>query len=277
MSASESSPASPASAQHDTVPAWVVVMALSLLTGLQPIATDLYLPALPQMQRDLGLSAPEVQWTLSAMILAFGIGQLIWGPISDRFGRRPVLRWGLGFFVLASVMTTLAQDLHMMILARVAQGASLSAAVMCGRAMVRDLYPPEQGARMMAKGMSGLGVLALGGPILGGLSATYSGWRATMGVIGLLALAVNLGVAVLLYAYRNGDAQMRSVWLCSRNDAIGNVAVMLAAAGVFGTGQAWPDLLVACFMSLLAMRSGWAVLRAARHELSGHTAQAHQH
>lgn len=100
---------------------------------------------------------------------------------------------------------------------------------------------------------------------------------ATMGVIGVLALAVNLGVAVLLYAYRNGDAQMRSVWLCTRNDAIGNVAVMLAAAGVFGTGQAWPDLLVACFMSLLAMRSGWAVLRAARHELSGHTAQAHQH
>lgn len=100
---------------------------------------------------------------------------------------------------------------------------------------------------------------------------------ATMGVIGLLALAVNLGVAVLLYAYRNGDAQMRSVWLCSRNDAIGNVAVMLAAAGVFGTGQAWPDLMVACLMSLLAMRSGWAVLRAAQHELSGHAPHAHSH
>lgn len=226
MSVSESSPALPASAQHDTVPAWVVVMALSLLTGLQPITTDLYLPALPQMQRDLGLSAPEVQWTLSAMILAFGIGQLIWGPISDRFGRRPVLRWGLGFFVLASVMTTLAQDLHMMILARVAQGASLSAAVMCGRAMVRDLYPPEQGARMMAKGMSGLGVLALGGPILGGLSATYSGWRATMGVIGLFGLATWAFVWMRLpetlpmarrQTHLHWGTMMRNWWAISRH------------------------------------------------------------
>ncbi|HEX5355927.1 MAG TPA: multidrug effflux MFS transporter [Aquabacterium sp.] len=172
-----------------TLPAWVVITALSLLTGLQPITTDLYLPALPQMQRELGLDPSHVQWTLSAMILAFGFGQLIWGPISDRFGRRPVLRWGLGFYVLASGLTMVAHDLSMMILARVAQGASLSAAVMCGRAMIRDLYVPEQGARMMAKGMSGLGVLALAGPILGGLTATHFGWRATMGLLGLFGLA----------------------------------------------------------------------------------------
>lgn len=102
---------------------------------------------------------------------------------------------------------------------------------------------------------------------------------ATMGVIGTLALAVNFGVAVLLYAFRNGDAQMRSVWLCTRNDAIGNVAVMLAAIGVFGTGSAWPDLAVAAFMSLLAMRSGWAVMRAAQGELQlhGSAGSAHQH
>ncbi|MBI5926183.1 MAG: multidrug effflux MFS transporter [Aquabacterium sp.] len=172
-----------------TLPAWVVITALSLLTGLQPITTDVYLPGLPQMQRELGLDSAHVQWTLSSMILAFGFGQLIWGPISDRFGRRPVLRWGLGFYVLASGLTMVAQDLSMMILARVAQGASLSAAVMCGRAMIRDLYVPEQGARMMAKGMSGLGVLALAGPILGGLTATYFGWRATMGLLGLFGLA----------------------------------------------------------------------------------------
>lgn len=99
---------------------------------------------------------------------------------------------------------------------------------------------------------------------------------ATMGVIGVLALAVNLGVALLLYAYRNGDAQMRSVWLCTRNDAIGNVAVMLAALGVFGTGHAWPDLAVAAFMSLLAMRSGWSVVHAAHGELRLNGTQPHQ-
>ncbi len=91
----------------------------------------------------------------------------------------------------------------------------------------------------------------------------------TMGVIAVLALAVNAGVAVMLYAFRQGDANMRSVWLCSRNDAIGNVAVMLAAVGVFGTGSAWPDLAVAGAMAVLAITSGWSVLRHARSELHG--------
>ncbi|MGK6307526.1 cation transporter [Variovorax sp. DT-64] len=89
----------------------------------------------------------------------------------------------------------------------------------------------------------------------------------TMGVVGMLALGVNVGVAVLLYAFREGDANMRSVWLCSRNDAIGNVAVMLAALGVFGTGSAWPDLVVAAAMAALALSGGWSVLRQARGEL----------
>ncbi|KWT72499.1 MULTISPECIES: cation transporter [unclassified Variovorax] len=89
----------------------------------------------------------------------------------------------------------------------------------------------------------------------------------TMGLIGALALGVNVAVALLLYAFREGDANMRSVWLCSRNDAIGNVAVMLAALGVFGTGSAWPDLAVAAVMAALALSGGWSVLRQARGEL----------
>ncbi len=110
----------------------------------------------------------------------------------------------------------------------------------------------------------GVGVLAV------------AGWNAlhgaspeplTMGVIGSLALVVNAGVAVMLYAFRAGDANMRSVWLCSRNDAIGNVAVLLAALGVFGTGAMWPDLVVAALMAALGLSGGIAVLRAARREL----------
>jgi Co/Zn/Cd efflux system component len=90
---------------------------------------------------------------------------------------------------------------------------------------------------------------------------------ATMGVIGFLALAANVIVALLLYNYRTGDANMRSVWLCSRNDAFGNIAVMLAALGVFGTGTAWPDLAVAAGMAGLAIWGGWSVIQHARHEL----------
>ncbi|RYY38005.1 MAG: cation transporter, partial [Sphingomonadales bacterium] len=88
-----------------------------------------------------------------------------------------------------------------------------------------------------------------------------------MGVVGLAALVANAGVAVMLYRYRTGDANMRSVWICSRNDAIGNVSVVLAAAGVFGTGTAWPDLIVAGIMAALGISGGVQIIRQARSEL----------
>lgn len=89
----------------------------------------------------------------------------------------------------------------------------------------------------------------------------------TMGLIGGLALLANVSVAAMLFAWREGDANMRSVWLCSRNDALGNVAVMAAALGVFGTGSAWPDLAVAAVMGVLALTAAQAVLAQARAEL----------
>lgn len=89
----------------------------------------------------------------------------------------------------------------------------------------------------------------------------------TMGVVGALALATNVGVAAMLYRHREGDSNRRSVWLCSRNDALSNIAVMLAAAGVFGTGSNWPDLAVACVMACLALSSAIQVTRQAAGEL----------
>lgn len=89
----------------------------------------------------------------------------------------------------------------------------------------------------------------------------------TMGVIGALALVANVVVALMLYAFREGDSNMRSVWLCSRNDALGNIAVMIAAAGVFGTGSGWPDFIVALIMAGLALTAGYSVVRQARQEL----------
>jgi Co/Zn/Cd efflux system component len=89
----------------------------------------------------------------------------------------------------------------------------------------------------------------------------------TMGIIGTVALAVNLAVAAMLFRFRMGDANMRSVWVCSRNDAIGNVAVLGAALGVFGTGRAWPDLIVAAIMAGLALWGSIEVFAQARGEL----------
>jgi DHA1 family bicyclomycin/chloramphenicol resistance-like MFS transporter len=175
---------------------WVIVLALSMLLGLQPVTTDLYLPALPQMQRELGISQADAQWTLSVVILAFGAAQLMWGPVSDRVGRRPVLLLGLSLFVLASIVTVLAPSLALMVPARAAQGVGLAAAVVCARAMIRDLYDPQQGAQVLSKGLSGLGIIALLGPLLGGVTAAAFGWRATLAAVGLFALIALAFVAV---------------------------------------------------------------------------------
>lgn len=95
-----------------------------------------------------------------------------------------------------------------------------------------------------------------------------------MGVVGLMALAANLASVALLVRYKDGDANVRSVWLCSRNDAIGNVAVMLAAAGVWGTATGWPDLIVAGIMATLFLSSAFQIIRQALAERHGH---AHAH
>lgn len=136
-----------------------------------------------------------------------------------------------------------------------------------------------------------LGAIALGGAwvsrvallkgaamsVYGLAVLTYAAWRAwlgvppepiTMGVVGALALAVNFSVAALLFRFREGDANMRSVWLCTRNDVIANLAVLVAAAGVFGTGTVWPDVAVAGILALLGLSSGRLVIRQARAELS---------
>jgi Co/Zn/Cd efflux system component len=98
----------------------------------------------------------------------------------------------------------------------------------------------------------------------------------TMGAVGLIALSANVGVALLLYRFRDGDANMRAVWLCTRNDALGNLAVLAAALGVFGSGSAWPDLVVAAVMGLLALSSARVVVLLARRELAA-PALTHSH
>jgi Co/Zn/Cd efflux system component len=111
-----------------------------------------------------------------------------------------------------------------------------------------------------------LGVFVLGSTVSAAVHGSAPEPQ-TMGLIGTLALAANVAVAVMLFQFRSGDANMRSVWICSRNDAIGNVAVVAAAAGVFGTGTAWPDLIVAVILATLGLTGGWQIIRQARGEL----------
>ena len=174
----------------------VVVAMLTVLLGLQPVSTDLYLPALPLLQGDLGTSLGAAQATLSALVIAFGLGQLVCGPLADRHGRRPVLLGGLSLYTLASLLSAAAPDIATLVACRALQGAALAAAVTCGRSIVRDLYRPHDGARAMSRALGGLGVIATLSPLVGGLLANAFGWRAAM-----LATAA-FGAATLVFVAR---------------------------------------------------------------------------
>ena len=170
-----------------------IVLLLALLLGIQPITTDLYLPALPALSQALGASMAQSQLTLSALLLAFGCAQLVLGPLSDRFGRKPILLWGLAAYVLAAVAGVMAPSIELLIVARTVQGAAMGAAVMCARAVVRDLYAPAAGARVMSRALSGLGVIACLSAPVGGLASDLFGWRAALllpAVFGAVTLAL---------------------------------------------------------------------------------------
>ncbi len=175
----------------------LIVLILSMLLGIQPVTTDLYLPALPAMTTSFGAPTSQAQLTLSALLLAFGCSQLVWGPLSDQFGRRPILLWGLAAYTLASIGSVLAPSMALLIVWRAVQGAAMGAAVMAARAIVRDLYLPADGARIMSKGLSGLGVLAGLSAPLGALLAEWFGWRAA-----LMAVAIFGGCALTMIALR---------------------------------------------------------------------------
>ena len=163
------------------------IILLALLLGSQPVATDLYLPALPAIAAELGNPA----LTLTGLMLAFGFAQLILGPMSDRYGRRPVLLAGCAGYALASFAGAWASTLFSLVVCRCLQGAAMAALVVCARASVRDLYSPVEGTRVLSRGLTGLGIVALAAPLIGAMTVAYFSWHATfivLGVYGLIAL-----------------------------------------------------------------------------------------
>lgn len=141
---------------------------------------------------------------------------------------------------------------------------------------VLGLAPVWRSRTALVKGltMGGYGLFVLGAAAWNLASGTVPA-PVTMGMVGIAALLANLAVAALLFAYRHGDSNMRSVWLCTRNDAIGNVAVILAALGVFGTGAGWPDIVVATIMGVLGVSAAKSVINHARSEMHSDHAKAH--
>ncbi|WP_231635966.1 MFS transporter [Novosphingobium sp. ST904] len=172
---------------------WRVLGILCLLMGFASISTDIYLPGMPTMSHALGADMGTAEWTVSGYLIGFALGQLFWGPVGDRFGRRLPVATGIALFVLGSAGCAMATGIWWVIAARVVQAAGASAGVVLGRAMVRDLYQGPRAASMMSTLMTVMAIAPLIGPLVGGQVLLVMGWRAIFWVlvgVGMVTLAL---------------------------------------------------------------------------------------
>src|ERR1700704_2446926 len=165
---------------------------LALLSAFTPLSIDMYLPALPVIAVDLHGTAGDIQLTLSAFMIAFGAGQIFYGPAGDRFCRRPVILSGLVIYVVASLGCAFAAEAGQLVLLRFLQGLAACGGVVLARTMVRDLAERDQAARAMAPMMACTSLAPMLAPLIGGQILWFLGWRAifwVLAAIGALALA----------------------------------------------------------------------------------------
>ena len=174
------------------------VVTFATLTGLLafiPISTDLYLPAIPMMTEALGTSVSSSQLTLSLFMLGVAFGQVIFGPLSDHYGRLPVARAGCILFVGFSLVSALAWSIEYMWLARICQGATAASGAVIARAMIRDRYIGDRAAQMMALTSASMASVPLLAPTLGAYITVELGWRFTFAAQALFGAAVLIGLA----------------------------------------------------------------------------------
>lgn len=175
-----------------------VVAFLTMVVALGPISTDLYLPSLPAIGVALGAGTSDVQLTLSVFLVGFAVSQLIYGPLSDRYGRRPVLLIALLIYLAATVACGLAGTIEELIVARFFQALGACAGPVVGRAVVRDVFGRDRSARVLSYMATAVSVAPAIGPIIGGYLEIGFGWRAgfvALGVFGVIAFA---GIFALL-------------------------------------------------------------------------------
>lgn len=185
-----------------------LLLVLALLSALAPFATDLYLPAFPDMMDSLAVSATQVQLSLMAFLVGVAAGQLVFGPLSDRFGRVPPLVWGAAICVLASAAAALAPTISILIAARFVQGLSGAAGMVIGRAIASDLAKGKAAARAFSLMMIVGGVAPVIAPLLGSVLNEVIGWRGILWVV--CALAALMLVAIRVVVRESYPAQCRA-------------------------------------------------------------------
>ncbi|CAN5158487.1 Bcr/CflA family multidrug efflux MFS transporter [soil metagenome] len=177
----------PATATRPTLKPLLLVL-LALLSAFTPLSIDMYLPALPMIATDLRGTAGDIQLTLSAFLIAFGFGQIFYGPAGDRFGRRPVILTGLAAYIVASIGCAFAVEAGHLVLLRLLQGLAACGGVVLARTMVRDLAEKDQAARAMSLMHACSSIAPMLAPLIGGQVLWFFGWRAIFWVLALIGV-----------------------------------------------------------------------------------------
>lgn len=199
------------------------VLILSALVAFAPMSIDMYLPALPTLERFFAADTASVQHTLASFFLGLTVGQILYGPIADKYGRKPPLYFGLSLYVVASAACALAPTIGSLISLRFLQALSGCAGMVVARAVVRDLYDRQQSARVYSVLLMVMGIAPIVAPLAGGYLLTWFGWRSIFWVLALF------GVACLI-AVKTGlpETIPRDQPRIALSKAMGNYAALLA-------------------------------------------------
>ena len=234
-------------------PSVLLAVLITSLVALGPLSTDFYLPALPAITAAFDTDVGTTQLTLSVFLIGFGVGQLAYGPLSDRFGRRPVLLAGLIAYVLATVVCAFAPSIETLIAARFLQSLGACAGPVLGRTIVRDLYGPRESARVLSYMSSAMALASLVGPFLGGVLTVWLGWQATFAFLVLFSTTQAFMVWRILFetnanpdpdairparmlsnfAVLSRDLRFRGLLLCNAFSYAGLMAFISGAPFVF--------------------------------------------
>jgi len=207
-----------------------MTLLLGGLIAVAPLAMDIYLASMPSMARALAASDEKVQLTLSLYMYAWGAAQIVVGPLTDRFGRRPALMGGLGLFIAASAVCAAARNIDTLIAARVVQAVAMASVAVVPRAVVRDLYAGEQAARMLSLMGVVLGIAPVVAPIIGSHLHVWFGWQANFIFVAVYGVAALAGVIFALpETIRSRSPQAMKVGVM-----LGNYARLLRSRAYLG-------------------------------------------
>ena len=185
---------------------FVVGTVLTLLIGVNAVSTDTLAPGVPALRDFFGTTTSAANLVFTVYVFAFGVMQLIYGPIADRLGRRPVLLGAMAVYAVATLLCSIAQTFELLLAARCLQGASAGAAPALARAVIRDLYGAEQSRKVMSYVMSAFGFVAVAGPLIGGWLVAWYGWRTSFYFCAVYAIATIAAIYAFLKESRPADA-----------------------------------------------------------------------